>query len=167
METMNGSPLPAMSTDVQWKRHNTVPPGLVLGKYLELALTLCWAPHACTPDPNSKKHVCILFFSAAECSIQALLISLCISCVCVPAAWTPRGKGFIRLFVQKILIHHTPPPVANDLLGQLFCINLVCRNTHTGEHEQMWYNDVYLSCASEPLNSKYRCMLVFSTHTVH
>lgn len=137
-----------MSTDVHLKSHNMVPPGLVLGKYLELAPTLycpCpWGPHTCTPNPNSKKHLCVFFFSAAEHSIQALLLpSVSLLCLCVPAG-TPRAghgpslvreEGFSKLFVQEMLICHIPPSVANDLLGQLCCINLVCRNTHTDDQE--------------------------------
>lgn len=143
MKTANGSPLPAMSTDVQLKSHNKVPPGLVLGKYLELAPTLC-CPYTCTLNPNSKKHLCVFFFRTAEHSIQAsVLASVSLLCLCPPAG-TPRAwhgpslvreEGFSKLFVQEMSICHIPPPVADDLPGQLCCINLVCRNMPTDDEE--------------------------------
>jgi len=49
----------------------------------------------------------------------------------------------------------------------LICFAGICTQitrSKCGRHRR---NDVYLLCASEPLNSKYKFMLIFSAYIVH
>lgn len=149
---------------------NTIPPGLVLGKYLELAPTLCclcpWGPHTCPLNPKSKKHLFIFFSCTAEHSIASrhYSFSLHLSCVCasrlvhLEQCMGPclsqkkdienclfRSCYFVTSLHQWLMTYLGSSDILIWFAG-------MCTQMTRSECGQYRCKDVYLSSACEPLN---------------